>query len=283
LLVTGGCIDSNGDERLDFYTNSLIGGSENTRYPAVGAYNDYVIILAQTDEAGTEDIVCYYSSDAGQTFSKSFVTTDGANDELYPTIVSYGPVATCTFTMNGDIYYSKTTDGGETWSPPTKINDVDGTVESAFRYQDITSDGTVVWTDNQNGNMDIYLDNVGAPLAPGIAVINGPVKGKPGKELEYKFSSVHPDGTDIIEFIVNWGDGNTETVTGPFASGEEATASHVWATKGDYIISAQAKDILGVTGPQGTLSISIPRARTINNFYGRLINYFPILKYLLGL
>jgi hypothetical protein len=282
LLITGGCLDTNGDGYLDYFTDSLIGDTENTLYPAVGAYNDYVIILAQTDEGGTQDIVCYYSSDAGVTFDKSFVTTDGVNDELYPTIVSYGPVATCTFTMNDDIYYSKTTNGGETWSTPVKINDVDGTVESEFRDQDITSDGTVVWTDNQNGNMDIYLDNVGAPLAPGITAISGPASGGPGQTLTYSFSAVHPDGTDIAEFSINWGDGTTETLTGPFASGEDGTATHSWAEKADYTITASAKDLLGLTGPEGSLPISIPKARVLNSFFGKLIYHFPILKYLLG-
>ena len=195
LYFPGGCLDTNQDERLDFYGQSIIGDTENTRYPAVGANEDYVMIVAQTDEAGNEDIVCYYSNDAGETFQMSYVADSGA-DELYPSIVVYGEQAACTFIMDGDLYYSETDDGGATWSTPGQVNDEDGTVESDFRNVDITTDGNVIWTDNRNGNLDIFFDYVGgAPAHPTLEI--GEITGGIGKVSAVIKNVGEADATDV--------------------------------------------------------------------------------------
>jgi hypothetical protein len=285
LLFRGDCHDD-GSGHPGWFTTSILGGTENTKYPAIGAHDDQVIILAQSDEAGTQDIVCYYSSDAGENFAMSTVAGDAVEDELYPTIVTYGLKATCTFIMNGDLYFTKTTDGGANWDTPTQVNDVNGEVESAFRNVDITTDGTVVWADNRNLNLDIYLDNVGGPAPPGAPDIVGPTTGAAGTEIDYDFSAIGPDGDDV-KFYINWGDGETEE-TGFTASSTPITASHTWAEKGDYTITANAQDSTGMNGPEGTLSVSMPRNRAITNtFFLRFLqqfpNAFPMLRYILGL
>lgn len=166
LLLIRGDAHDDGTGHIRYIGESFIGDTENTKYPAVDVKDNKVIILAQTDEAGTQDIVCYYSSDAGVTWDKSFVSS-GPNDELYPKIVSYGDTATCTFVMNDDLYYAITDDGGATWSTPEMVNDQTGSVDTEYRNTDITYDGTVVWTDIRDANANIYLDNVaGTPTFP---------------------------------------------------------------------------------------------------------------------
>ena len=280
LVFTGDCHPT--DERLTYFDNFLMGDTENTKYPAVGANEDKVIILAQTDEGGNQDIACYYSNDAGETFQMSYVADSGA-DELYPSIIVYGLRATCTFIKDGDLYYSKTDDGGANWDTPIQLNDENGMVESEFRNVDITTDGTVVWVDDRNDNLDIYLDNVGGGTPPGAPDIDGPTDGIPGTSYDYDFTSTHPDGVDIAEYIVDWGDDTgEETITGPFASGTPATGSHTWAEQGDYNITAKAKDVNGLIGPEGILSVTMPRNRAIMNipFLNFLENH-PILYQLL--
>jgi len=143
---------------LNWYT---VGESNvNETYPDVGAVGDRIQIVAQSDEAGNQDIICFYSSDGGDTWSQSTVV-DEAADELYPRIVSYGEYATCTFVKDGDLYCCQTTDGGITWSTPLKINDNAGTVPVDYRTNDITITGDTLWTDTRAGNEDIYFDNVG--------------------------------------------------------------------------------------------------------------------------
>jgi hypothetical protein len=166
LLVRGDC-HNDGTGHIQYIDQSYIGGTENTKYPAVGVDDNKVIIVAQSDEAGTQDIVCYYSADAGATWEKSFVSASVAEDELYPKIVSFGDTAICTFIMNDDLYYATTDDGGATWSTPEMVNDQAGSLDTEYRNTDITYDGTVVWTDMRNGNDDIYLDNIAyAPTFP---------------------------------------------------------------------------------------------------------------------
>ncbi|MFO7678110.1 MAG: hypothetical protein R6V50_07010, partial [Thermoplasmatota archaeon] len=195
LLMRGSCQD-NGQGHITKFSDSILGGDENTKYPAIGAHDDYVIILAQTDELGTQDIVCYYSSDAGNNWDISYVAVDPAEDLLYPTIVVYGETATCTFTKNGNLYASSTSDGGATWDTPVQVNDESGTVNSVFRNVDITTDGNILWADNRNTNLDIFHAYVGGgPVYPILQI--GEITGGIGK-INAEIKNVgDADATDI--------------------------------------------------------------------------------------
>jgi len=121
---------------------------------------------------------------------------------------------------------------------------------------------------------DPFIITIVENAPPGAPVITGENNGAAGTSYEYGFTSIDPDGDDII--------------TGPFASGAEATASHTWDEQGDYTITAKAKDINGLIGPEGTLPISMPKARFVHNplflrFLEQFPNAFPILRQLLGL
>jgi len=102
---------------------------------------------------------------------------------------------------------------------------------------------------------------------------------------DYGFASIDPDGDDIAEYIVDWGDGTgEETITGPFASGVEATASHTWSEQGDYTITAKAKDINGLIGPEGTLPVTMPVSQqVINPLLQMILERFPMLERILCL
>lgn len=192
LLLFRGDAHDDGTGHIGNIAESFIGGAENTKYPAVDVHDNKVIIVAQSDEGGTQDIVCYYSANAGVSWEKTFVA-DGLSDELYPKIVSFGDNAICTFIMDDDLYSAYTEDGGASWSEPEIVNDVPGSLATDYRNTDITYDGTVVWTDTRNGNEDIYLDNVpGTPTFPmlelgsfaaaGIGKVSIPVKNIGTKE-----------------------------------------------------------------------------------------------------
>lgn len=195
LLMRGNC-QNNGQGHITKYTDLIIGGAENTKNPAIAAHDDYVIILAQTDEAGTQDIVCYYSSSAGLNWDTTYVAVDAGADLLFPTIVSYGEIATCTFTKNGNLYYTSTADGGATWDTPVRVNDETGTVHSAYRNVDITTDGNILWADSRNGKLDIYHAHVGgAPAYSSIEI--GEISGGIGK-INAEIKNVgDADATDV--------------------------------------------------------------------------------------
>ena len=100
----------------------------------------------------------------------------------------------------------------------------------------------------------VILNN--PPLQPSIS---GFSLGVTGVEYTYTAVTTDPDDDDIAEYIVNWGDGTgDETISGPFASGEEATASHTWSTGGNFVITAKAKDVYGAESDWGTLEVTMP-------------------------
>ena len=134
-----------------------------------------------------------------------------------------------------------------------------------------------------SGNDLGYLHAFG-PLdsnAPLASDINGPKSGNYGIDYEYTFKSISPLGRDVYYYI-EWGDGKFKDWFGPYASGEEVTASHKWSEEGTFTIRARAKDTDNLWGPWGELEVTIPRDKAINtpllNFLHSHPNLFPILQ-----
>lgn len=119
---------------------------------------------------------------------------------------------------------------------------------------------------------------------PGKPTIGGPKEGKANTPIEFSFKSIDPDGDNIAEYIINWGDGSgDETVSGPYSSGAAVTASHTWTTNGDYVVSAKAKDVNGATGPSGIKSLSIPRPRSSFSPFYKFLESHPHICMILKL
>jgi hypothetical protein len=181
LVMRGDCHPNPNDpEHPTWFSSIILGDEENTKFPAVGVNEDKVIILAQTDEMGTQDIICYYSSDAGATWQSSMVADSASDDELYPSIVSYGEYATCMFYKNDNLYVCYTEDGGATWDSPVQVNDEDNQVDTEFRNMDLQTGGYCIWTDNRDGDKNLYMDNVGGEPPHPILEI-GEIQGGLGK------------------------------------------------------------------------------------------------------
>mgnify|MGYP005841617461 CR=1 FL=1 len=165
-------------------------------------------------------------------------------------------------------------DGGHSW---TKWPEVEGI--QLFGTSWVA--GRIGWAGNFNedevtGGVYKYTPPENEP--PSAPVIEGPVKAKIKTEITYNFTSSDPDGDDIAQYIINWGDGTAEeTINGPFASGETVSATHTWTKKGNYVITAKAKDINDAVGPSGTLSITIPKARTINTPFLKFLENHPYI------
>ena len=104
-------------------------------------------------------------------------------------------------------------------------------------------------------------------------------------EYDFTFLSTDPEGDDIT-YCFKWGDG-VEYCIGPYPSGEEATASHIWEEAGSYILEATATDVHDATSAPSYHDITIPRGRILpmflQNLFARFPNAFPILRQLLGL
>ena len=152
---------------------------------------------------------------------------------------------------------------------------------------EVDSAGNEVWNMTE---LHYPVDAKRLSNPPDAPEITGETNGKKGTEYEYSFTSTDPEGDDIEAYIVNWDDDGDETITGPFASGATAKASHTWDEAGTYIISATAIDVNGAQSDPGTLEVTMPRNKAFNfNFnlleqlFDRFPNMFPVLRYLLGI
>lgn len=122
-------------------------------------------------------------------------------------------------------------------------------------------------------------------IPPDKPNIIGPISGKPKIDYKYKFSSIDPEGYNLYYYI-EWGDTTNTGWIGPYTSGEEITLSNSWEGKGNYVIKAKAKDVLGKESGWATLEITIPRMKIIKEslilkLLERSSDMFPVLKNLL--
>ena len=111
---------------------------------------------------------------------------------------------------------------------------------------------------------------------------SGPTSGKINVEHTYTASTIDLDG-DTISYVFDWGDGSTSTWTDPKPSGQPATASHTWTTKGTYQIKVKARDIPSFEESDWSdpLSVTITKNRAIQTSLPKFLQQYPILYQLL--
>lgn len=132
-------------------------------HPCISARAQHLYLAFQTNKNGNEDIICVHTTDDFETFDIKTIV-DSPDDEINPSIVSYGERIHCSFTKNGNLYATLSTDSGETWSNPQMVNDEDGTAVSEWRSSQLTLGGNIVWTDDRNVNRDIYFESLGVEV-----------------------------------------------------------------------------------------------------------------------
>jgi uncharacterized repeat protein (TIGR01451 family) len=110
---------------------------------------------------------------------------------------------------------------------------------------------------------------------------SGPSSGSPGTEYSYSIVAEDPED-DLINYVVDWGDGTDSGWIGPYESGEIISVKHTYSSKGSYQVKVKARDYYGEESEwSDSLSVSMPRSRLINNpFLLKLFERFPIIKYL---
>ena len=116
-------------------------------------------------------------------------------------------------------------------------------------------------------------------VPPDQPVIDGPTKGGIDQTLTYEISAIDSDGDDVY-FWIEWFQGCPGVYwQGPYGSGEVVEFQNTWGTEGTYTITVKAKDTNDLESDTATLSVTIPRSKTIyDSFWFKSLDMFPILQ-----
>lgn len=250
--------------------------------PSIEAYEDGGSVDVSVVYTNGGNVECVYSDDDGENWAGPVIVSAGE----YPALRAIGTTLYCAYIYDGDLYLKTSDNGGMTWSTAEQINDVAGTVVAEENSVDIHLGG-IVWLDDRGGDLDIYWDSFDVGSAPGAPDISGPNGGKPNTQYTFTFNAVDPDGDDV-KYIIDWGDGTSDT-TSFAASGTDEEASHTWTEEGTYTITAHAEDEFGLSGPEATKQMNVPRSKAVDftslflRFLENHPNIFPILRIILGI
>ena len=150
-----------------------------------------------------------------------------------------------------------------------------------YRVIEVDNSGTIVLEINGfDYPVDIERISNDPPNAPTIDGINS---GKPNTEYDFTFKSIDPNGDDIIEYVIDWGDGEFTDWIGPYSSGEAVEVCHTFISPGVYLIKAKAKDVNGVESEWSSdFEVTITRTKTASySLLEWLVERLPILEKLL--
>ena len=135
--------------------------------PSLAIDQDGIIYTAWQDYRRNQaDIYFSKSTDGGRTFSRNLRVNDdlGRAGQLYPSLAvdARGALYLAWHDFrrgNQDVYFSRSTDGGRTFSPNIRVNDDPGTDGQFNPSLAVDADGTLylVWHDLRAGQADIYV------------------------------------------------------------------------------------------------------------------------------
>ncbi|MDE1765212.1 MAG: PEFG-CTERM sorting domain-containing protein [Thaumarchaeota archaeon] len=112
------------------------------------------------DTSGNFDVLFSKSTDGGQTFAKPVNVSGDTQESGYAQLAIAGNNVYLVWTnavtgKNYDIFFAKSTDGGQTFSQPLNISNSPG----ASGWPQVAVDGNVYvsWVDNTPGHFDVYI------------------------------------------------------------------------------------------------------------------------------
>lgn len=179
---------------------------------------------------------------------------------------------------NGNEQWNKTYGGtNDDWG-----NSVQQTIDGGY----VITGGTYSFG---AGYVDVWLiktDSQGKAKyePPTKPTIKGQSGGTVGSEYRYYLMSIDPEGYNIT-YCIDWGDNTREVCIGPYPSGEQASAKHVWCEQGDYTVKAKSRNTHGAESDWTTLYVSMPKTHIhspIIELIMKIFQSFPFLEKILN-
>jgi serine protease AprX len=140
------------------------------------------------------------------------------------------------------------------WSQPGGTADTKDTVECVFVQNpeagtwtiQVSADEIIQDSHVETPELDADYALVVSPVlsAPFPPQINGAIEGDIGRQMDFTFVTTDP-GNSNLYYWIEWGDGSYDEWLGPYTSGTIVTISHTWSDKGNYSITAKAKNTFG--------------------------------------
>jgi PKD repeat protein len=233
--------------------------SGDLTFPA-GQTQKTVTVLVNGDQLaeGDETFTVSLSSAVNATLGNASATGTIVNDDHTPVAVAGSDQTVCEGSVASfDGSGSSDADGdaltytwgfgdgsGGTGVSPTHVYADNGT----FSVTLTVSDGVNVST----SSLTVTVENV-VPTAG----VTGNTSGVPGQERSFTFTASDPSDADqagAFSYQINWGDGSTQTVSGPAAG---VTVTHAFTAVGSYTVTANATDKDGGTGADVTQAVNI--------------------------
>jgi hypothetical protein len=143
-------------------------------------------------------------------------------------------------------YYFDWGDGFGTWTNPVSSGE---TVSRSHSWARTGVYQVRVKAKDEHGAESDWSSSLNVELS-GNNPPNQPTKpagvqvGKKGRSYSYSAVAIDIDDNRIY-YLFDWGDGSDSGWIGPYASGQTATASHIWENQGAYPIKVKAKDEIG--------------------------------------
>jgi hypothetical protein len=168
-----------------YYKRSIDGGEtwgDDTRltndggasmFPSVAATGADVHVVWNDDRDGNTEVYYKRSADGGAIWDSDTRLTTNLSRSEYPLVAVAGAAVHAVWTDdrdgNSEVYHKRSIDGGEIWGDDTRLTN-DG---SGSMFPSVATTGAavhVVWTDNRDGNLEIYCKRnpTGSPVTEAL-------------------------------------------------------------------------------------------------------------------
>lgn len=133
----------------------------NHAHPKIFFKNNNIYVVTEVENGGNFDIMIYMSSDDGVSWESFDPTGDviappGEIVPKSPSIYVNETDILCTYIVDKNFSITLSNDSGANWTDPIQLNSVNSSAVEEYRFSDILSENVNVWTDDREGNYDLY-------------------------------------------------------------------------------------------------------------------------------